>query len=82
MLSSHCSFNRQTQLCFANFDRESVSNRITERHLVSFLSVPSWTVPWEDAGLIEINERTFSAAEGTEEQQTFHACRITLSSLC
>lgn len=47
-LSSHCSFNRQPQLCFANFDRESVSNRIAERHLVSFRSVPSWMIPWED----------------------------------
>lgn len=46
-LSSLCSFNRQPQLCFTNFDRESVSNRITERHLVSFWSVPPWMVPWE-----------------------------------
>lgn len=46
-LSSCWSFNRQSQLCFVNFDRESVSNRITERHLVSFRSVPSW-IPWED----------------------------------
>lgn len=48
LLSSGCSFNRQPQHCFANFNRESVPNRITDWYLVSFWSVLSCMILWQD----------------------------------
>lgn len=64
LLSSHCSFHRQhPQLCFVNFDGKSISNGITEKHLITFPSVPHPTMGRYSVCLIEINETTFSAEE-------------------